>query len=138
MKIAKTRDEFSKCLPVISQLRPHLTEEDFLDAVSRMSEQHAYELVYAESEGEIVSVAGIRTAEWLHTGKYLEIEDFVTKEGYRSKGFGGVLFDQILDYAREKGCKQVRLVSGIQRESAHRFYLEKGMSYEAKYFSINL
>jgi hypothetical protein len=36
------------------------------------------------------------------------------------------------------GCRQVRLVSGVKRADAHRFYLRKGMIIEAHYFSIDL
>jgi len=54
-----------------------------------------------------------------------------------NKGYGGS-FDWICNYAREVQCNQVRLVSGVQREHAHRFYLNKGMKFEAKYFSLNL
>lgn len=49
-----------------------------------------------------------------------------------------MLFDWIADYAREQECVQLRLVSGAQRADAHRFYLNKGMTFEAKYFSMIL
>lgn len=48
-------------------------------------------------DGEVKAVGGIRTAEWLAGGKYLEIEYFVAKENERSKAYGGELFDWIVD-----------------------------------------
>lgn len=102
-----------------------------------MSASTGYKLVYL-IDGDIKAVAGFRISEWLHTGRYLEIEDFITKEGERSKGYGSKLFDWTLGYARENGCNQLRLVSGVSREAAHKFYLNKGMAFEAKYFSINV
>lgn len=138
MKIASTPEDILKCFNVMKQLRPHLSREQFVESVLRMAKNHGYLLVYLEQEGDAVCVAGLRMAEWLHTGKYLEIEDFVTREGYRSHGIGGNLFTEIIQFARESNCNQVRLVSGVKREKAHQFYLANGMVYEAKYFSIHL
>lgn len=78
-------------------------------------------------------------SEWLaFDGKYLEIEDFVTKSGERSKGYGGELFDWLIVQAKENGCNQLRLVSNVARTDAHRFYERKGMARGAQYFSMNL
>lgn len=69
---------------------------------------------------------------------YLEIEELITIEEERSMGYGSKLFDWTIAFAKENKCKQVRLVSGVSRERAHKFYLNKGMSFEAKYFSLDV
>jgi GNAT superfamily N-acetyltransferase len=137
IKLATTQQEIIACFAVVSELRPHLSLESFISLVERMRENHGYELAYLDDDG-IKAVAGIRMAEWLYTGKYLEIEDLITTAAERSRGYGAMLFDWIANYARAKGCIQLRLVSGAQRIDAHRFYLNKGMKFEAKYFSLNL
>ncbi len=138
INFAISSDEVSACYPVIAQLRPHLGLEQFLALVARMQTNHGYQLVYLRDENAIKAVAGIRSAEWLYAGKYLEIDDLITNADDRSQGYGGKLFDWICNYARAINCDQVRLVSGVQREAAHRFYLSKGMKFEAKYFSLNM
>ncbi|MEP7148953.1 MAG: GNAT family N-acetyltransferase, partial [Acidobacteriota bacterium] len=60
------------------------------------------------------------------------------KSGERSKGYGGELFDWIVDLARAENCDHVRLLSGVQRFDAHRFYLMKRMNIEAHYFTLSL
>ncbi|HKX84662.1 MAG TPA: GNAT family N-acetyltransferase, partial [Pyrinomonadaceae bacterium] len=75
---------------------------------------------------------------WLAGGKYLEIEDLVTRDGARSAGYGGALFDWIVNFAREERCDQLKLVSNVSRFAAHKFYLNKGMIIEAHYFSMKL
>lgn len=137
IQLACTAEEIIECFTVISELRPHLSLEGFMTLVERMQKNHGYELVYLDDNG-IKAVAGIRMAEWLYIGKYLEIEDLITTAAERSKGYGAMLFDWIADYAREQECVQLRLVSGAQRADAHRFYLNKGMTFEAKYFSMIL
>lgn len=137
IRLATTPEEVTACFAVISELRPHLSLDRFKDLVARMKINHGYQLAYLDDQG-IKSVAGIRIAEWLYSGKYLEIDDLITAEGERSKGYGASLFDWLVNYAREQECAQVRLVSGVQRIDAHRFYQNKGMTFEAKYFSLML
>ena len=137
IKIAKTQEEVVKCFDVLSLLRPHLNVDDFVARVSRLESETGYTMAYL-FEGEIKAVVGFRISEWLHSGKYLEIEELITKEGERSKGYGGMLFDWALQFAKETNCNQLRLVSGVSRELAHKFYIGKGMVFEAKYFSINV
>ena len=89
-------------------------------------------------DGGIKAVAGYRISDWLAGGRYLEIEDLVTADGERSRGYGGILFDWVADLAGRSGCLQVRLLSHVRRVDAHRFYLRKGMTQEALYFSLNV
>ena len=135
---ATTDDEINDCYDVMSQLRTHLEREDFLPRVRRQMEAFDFKLAYLKEGGEVRAVAGIRISEWLHRGKYLEIDDLVSDDGERSKGYGGQLFDWIVDYARGEGCAHVRLLSGVQRFDAHRFYLRKRMNIEAHYFTLAL
>lgn len=137
IKIAETNRELIDCYKVLSPLRPHLGLDKFLANVNRMSESTGYQLAFL-FESEIKAVVGFRIAEWLHTGLYLEIEELITIEEQRSMGYGSRLFDWTIAFAKENECKQLRLVSGVSRERAHQFYLNKGMTFEAKYFSINV
>lgn len=138
-KIALARDgqEILDCYPVMAQLRPHIKAHEFLPKVRKLAELVNFQLVYLTDDG-IKAVAGFRVSEWLARGKYLEIEDLVTADGERSKGYGGQLFDWLVNYARGHNCEQVRLVSHVERFDAHRFYLTRRMIIEAHYFSLPL
>lgn len=137
IKIAETDEEIKNCYAVMSELRPHLALENFVAQVKRQMENSNFRLVYL-AENEIKAVAGIRVAEWLARGKSLEIEDLVSQENERSKGFGGALFDWIAEYAKSENCAEVRLVSSVTRFRAHKFYLKKGMIIDAHFFSLEL
>ncbi|WP_039916919.1 GNAT family N-acetyltransferase [Cellvibrio mixtus] len=136
IRVAEHREDITNCFPLMNELRPHLTLDTFLTRIERLRNA-GYQLIYLDDSG-IKALAGIRIGEWLHTGKYLEIEELVTTEGNRSQGYGGYLFDWIKNYATEMNCNQVRLVSGVKRVDAHRFYENKGMTFEARYFSLTL
>jgi GNAT superfamily N-acetyltransferase len=136
IKIAETDDEIIKCYAVMAELRPHFkTGNEFLLQVKRQMAQSNFQLVYLE-KNDVKAVGGIRIAEWLGGGKYLEIEDLVATENERSKGYGGELFDWIVKYAKGENCNQIKLVSHVKRFAAHKFYLNKGMIIEAHYFSL--
>ncbi|MEG0942800.1 MAG: GNAT family N-acetyltransferase [Angelakisella sp.] len=47
-------------------------------------------------------------------------------EEYRGLGAGRLLLDALEQWAGEDGCVGVRLVSGMNREGAHKFYLHCG------------
>lgn len=133
---AETDEDIQLCYPVMAELRPHISADDFLPQVRRQMEASGFQLLYLTDDEDVKAVAGIRVAEWLARGKSLDIEDLVSTETERSKGYGGQLFDWIVDYAREMDCTEVRLVSHVTRFRAHRFYLNKGMIIDAHFFSM--
>ena len=136
IKIAGSNADIRRCYTVMAELRPHLTADEFLAQVKKQQEA-GFRLVYLFND-EVLAAAGIRIGDWLAGGRYLEIEDLVTSENARSKGYGGRLFDWIADRARAEGCEHIRLVSKVTRHDAHRFYLNKRMNIEAYYFSVDL
>ena len=138
IKIAETDDEIRRCYPVMSELRPHIAEEDFLPQVRRQIEASGFQLVYLEDGGEVKAVAGIRIAEWLARGMSLDLEDLVASESDRSKGYGGKLLDWLFEYGRERGCTEIRLVSHVTRFRAQQFYLKKKMILDGHFFSMPL
>lgn len=135
--LAVSDEEIAGCFPVMAELRPHVKSADFQATVKRLNKISGFRLAYL-ADGEVKAVAGFRISEWLAGGKFMEIEDFAAKDGERSKGYGGVLFDWLVEYAKAKDCQQIKLVSNVTRFGAHRFYLRKKMDIKAHYFSMNL
>jgi GNAT superfamily N-acetyltransferase len=132
--IARDDDQIAACHPVLVQLRPHLKLDEFVRRIRMLQETTGFQLACLDDAG-IRAVAGYRIGDWLHAGKYLEIEDLVTAEDCRSQGHGGQLFDWLVCEASRQSCRQVRLLSGVKRIDAHRFYERNGMKIEAYYFS---
>jgi GNAT superfamily N-acetyltransferase len=135
--LAVEDEEILSCYPVMAELRPHVTREEFLPRIRRQMEAAGYKLAYV-ADGEVKAVAGFRASECLAWGKFVYVDDLVSKEGERSKGYGGQLFDWLVEYARGEGCDQFHLDSGVHRFAAHRFYLTKRMFIEAHHFSLRL
>lgn len=120
---------------VMSQLRPHLSADDYLQRVRRMMRTDGYRLAAAaDDDGVPRGVAGYRFIEMLYCGKILVVDDLVTDEDTRSRGFGKQLLDWLVELARERGCEQLHLDSGVQRHRAHRFYFREGLVVNAFHF----
>jgi len=97
-----------------------------------------YCLTFVEAEGEVTAVAGYRLLENLAWGKFLYVDDLVTREADRSKGYGAALFDWLVALAAKEGCAQFHLDSGVQRFGAHRFYLANRMDITAHHFAMKV
>ncbi len=79
--------------------------------------------------------AGFRIVEFLAWGRFLYVDDLVTAENSRSEGQGKRMLDWLASLAREEGCGQLQLDSGVQRHDAHRFYFREGMKISSYHFS---
>ena len=139
IQLAKTSEEIKKCFPVMKQLRPAFSENDFIAQVERQ-QKNGYLLVFFEEDNTVKSLAGFHISESLSWGKYLYIDDFITDGKSRSKGYGRQLFDWVIAYAKEKKCDQLHLDSGVQKERfvAHRFYLNQKLNITAHHFVLEL
>jgi GNAT superfamily N-acetyltransferase len=137
LRLASTDAEIAACHAVMSELRPHVRAEDFVARVRRQAKQ-GYQLLAGSVAGRVVAVAGFRLTEMLAWGPGLYVDDLVTAACERSKGYGEALMRWLIDYARQHGCEELHLDSGVQRFDAHRFYLAQRMKISSHHFAIDL
>ena len=119
----RTEAEIRASFNVMKELRPQLVEHDYTTQVQRMMQQ-GYRLL-SLGDPESVAVAGFRLSESLAFGKFLYVDDLVTRDGQRSQGAGRKLLARLREIARAEGCRELHLDSGVQRHAAHRFYLRE-------------
>lgn len=134
---AKTDSQLIECFSLMKVLRSHLELEDYLSAVKQQM-QDGYKIVCLQAEGQIVSLAGYRISHNLAWGKHLYIDDLVSLETRRSLGYGKRLLEEVIELAKQEGCKQLHLDSGVQGFEAHRFYLREGFKISSHHFSMEL
>ncbi|MGB8169053.1 MAG: GNAT family N-acetyltransferase [Chthoniobacteraceae bacterium] len=136
--LAETREQVARCFEVIHELRPHLVDaESFVAQVLRQQAQ-GYQLAFVEADDEVRAAAGFRVTECLWLGKFLYVDDLVTRHDDRSRGFGKQLIDWLAEHGRVAGCAELHLDSGVQRFDAHRFYLTQRMHIVAHHFALKL
>jgi len=133
-----TDAEIAATWQVMRQLRPHLSLEDYVPMVRRMMEGEGYRLAALEDDGEVRAVAGYRYMTMLYCGRLLYVDDFVTDERVRSRGYGRRLLDWLKAEGRAGGCAELQLISRVTREQAHRFYFREGLGIECFQFRTAL
>ncbi len=124
--VCESDDQILSCYPVMSELRPGFTESSFVARVRELM-KGGYLLVGLEDEGRVPACAGVRLGKSLAWGDYCYVDDLVTQDDRRSRGYGRTLMRWIEAYGRDHGCAALHLDSGVQRHSAHRFYLRERM-----------
>lgn len=135
VSLALTREELRKISPVLLQLRPQYTTETLIEQIQQQQES-GYQLAYVEKEDQILCVAGFVISEKLAWGKHLYIDDLVTDESSRGTGAGSFLINWLKAFGKSHSCQQIHLDSGVQRFSAHKFYLRENFNIASHHFSI--
>ncbi|WP_066959452.1 GNAT family N-acetyltransferase [Microbulbifer sp. Q7] len=135
VNLLESDEELNEVCAVLLQLRPQY-DLDSLKVQVKLQREAGYRLAYVISGENILCVAGFVIGQKLAWGKHIYIDDLVADERHRSSGAGALLVDWIKQYAKEIGCSQVHLDSGVQRFQAHRFYLREKFNIESHHFSI--
>lgn len=132
---AKTEEQILRCFELLHLLRPHLLKEAFVDQV-REQEKEGYQLLYIQDHNEIKSVVGYRIGRYLAWGKTLYIDDLITSPEARGTGFGTHLIKWLMGEAKKQGCDSIHLDTGIERDDAHRLYLNLGLKIDCLHLSM--
>jgi GNAT superfamily N-acetyltransferase len=138
LRIANARKpvEIARCYEVMRELRTHFGDrKQFVDQVRRQ-QGDGYLLAFVEAGGEVRAVAGYRFLESLYSGRFMYVDDLVTRKRDRSAGYGGRLLDWLMHEAQKNKCDNLELDSGVQRFDAHRFYFAKRMKIASYHFSM--
>ena len=82
--------------------------------------------------------AGYRIANNLFLGKHLYIDDLVTSQKVRSRGYGETLYQWLRNEARSAACEHIHLDSEVHRGETHRFYFRQGLAISSFHFRASL
>lgn len=128
---------WAHALPVLQELRPHLTEQ-LLDQVLQEGEPQGLRFTAVFAGERCVAVAGWRIIANTSAIRKLYVDDLSTAAAERSHGYGRMLLAALRERAANAGCRSLELDSGVQRFDAHRFYLRERMNITAHHFDLRL
>jgi ribosomal protein S18 acetylase RimI-like enzyme len=111
IRAAKPGDEQA----IFSLIKELALYEKAPEQVSNSAEQLSQDLfksficeaIVAEENTEIVGFALFYTAYSTWKGKTLYLEDFYVKENHRNKGIGNMLFEKVVEIAKDKKVKRM-------------------------------
>jgi GNAT superfamily N-acetyltransferase len=124
------------------ELRP--VDRSLEAVVARIDAQRAsgYRVVgsFEVGESDAAAVAGFRIGENFGWGRFLYVDDLVTRAGLRGRGHADAVMAWVEAEARRQGCGQLHLDSGVgpDRADAHRFYFRHGLRITAYHFACHL
>ncbi len=117
---------------------PLATVNTFVTWVNEQQRPERYRLLASFEAGsdDAVAVAGFRRLHSLLWGDCLYVDDLVTLPEGRGRGHADALFSWLIAEANRLGCEQLHLDSGMQRHTAHRFYLNHRLDITALHFQM--
>lgn len=108
----------------MSQLGYDVAASTLRERLERKGERR--EVFVAESDGKVLGWAAISVDETFVEGFAADLEGLVVDESVRGAGLGKLLLDAAENWARERGCGEMRVRSNVVRERAHAFYHRNG------------
>jgi GNAT superfamily N-acetyltransferase len=118
-------EDIRRCWPVFHELRPHLTEDEFIRRW-KVQREEGYEIVFIESDHVVVAAAGFRCMNTMAWGKILYLDDLIALHTQHGHGWGSALLRWLQEQARLRHYDAVHLDTGYHRHAAHKAYLRNG------------
>lgn len=135
---AVSDEQIAATFDVMSQLRPQLDRGGYVSLIRGLMESDGIRLLALWDEGIVRAVASYRIMNMIYCGRLLYIDDLVTDERVRSKGYGARMISSLKAEAKALGCTEIQLISRTTREQAHRFYFREGFGIECFHFRAKL
>ncbi|GHM99357.1 N-acetyltransferase [Cytophagales bacterium WSM2-2] len=131
LELREITTELEKVYPLMKELRPKLTLEDFITIYQQANAGNHYKIIGAYSNNDCIALMGYRILHDYVHGKHLYIDDLVTSAAHQSKGAGAKLLKEAEVLAKKSGCNYVRLCTGIENERGKEFYDREGFKLRA-------
>jgi ribosomal protein S18 acetylase RimI-like enzyme len=120
-----TIDEMMEHFSLIQQLYPDYSTEKYHDLLSAMLPNNYKQLIVVEN-GISIALAGFWISTKLWSGKYLELDNVVVHEDFRSNGIGSIMTNYLNQKAIDEDCKMIVLDAFSTNFGAHKFYMNHG------------
>lgn len=125
------KNDLERCYPVMKELRPHLSFEDYISIYEQAHASDGYEIVAIEDKEQILALMGYRFLSDFVRGKHIYVDDLVSTEKARSQGLGAELLKFAESVAEATECRSLRLCTGIENERGVQFYDRNGWTKRA-------
>jgi GNAT superfamily N-acetyltransferase len=122
---------------LIQLLNPQMSLERYEQLLTHML-ANGYRMVGAFAGETCIGLSGFWISSKLYSGKYLEVDNFVVAEAYRSAGVGKLLADWMEEEAQRHHCDTIMLDAYVTNSAAHRFYFREGYHIKSYHFFKSL
>ena len=122
LKELTTIEEMVAQLPIIKQLYPDYTIEKYKSLLEQMVPNNYKQLIVVQ-ENQTVGLAGFWIGTKLWSGKYLELDNVVVHQDFRSQKIGSIMTNYLNQKAIAENCNMIVLDAFTTNFGAHNFYI---------------
>jgi GNAT superfamily N-acetyltransferase len=97
-----------------------------------------FEVILAELDGKVAGMAFYFISYSTWKGRCLFLEDIIVKIEHRQKGIGSLLFDQVIEKAREIGAKRLQWQVLEWNTPAIEFYKKYNANFDPEWLNCKL
>ena len=130
-------ESMMKSFSLINKLTPSLTKIQYRNYLQEMIPHNYFQVVATRNE-EIIAVSGYWIGTKIYCGKYLEIDNFIVNDEYRSAGLGAEMILWLTKEADFHECKLLMLDVYVENFKAHKFYYNQGFIARGYHFLKSL
>jgi len=129
-------------IPSMVQLLDELFSQDIEFVPNHEKQQKGLELIVnnpemgeilvLKTEGRVIGMVNLLySISTALGGKVAILEDMIITKEFRSKGLGSKLLGTAIDFASERGCMRITLLTDFDNDPAQAFYRKFGFSNSA-------
>ncbi|TAF15130.1 MAG: GNAT family N-acetyltransferase [Alphaproteobacteria bacterium] len=127
--------DFLAMLPLVQQLNPSITLEIFHERLPQMRAQGYRCIAYVDETGTYRGLCGFWCGTRFWCGNFIDIDNFVVDEAWRSRGIGKKLLAWVEAEALRLGCQQTGLDCYTTYHEAHKLYMREGYIIRGYHFT---
>ena len=129
LAIPEDEEQCSKLLYVLAEATSDSNNIFDLNTFNEVISNERGSLVIAEEEGKILGMASISFNLALrYNGEYCQLEELVVHQEARGKNVGGLLIEETLRLAKNRGCKEFGLYLLESTKHNQSFYEKYGFA----------
>lgn len=109
--------------------------EQWAQMLEDFRKKDSFYILVVEDEGKVVSSVQLAIIPSLthNVRSFAIVENVVTHENYRNKGYASALLQKAAEIAKKNNCYKLSLETGSNRESTLNFYKNNGFEIDAKH-----
>ena len=97
--------------------------------IERLKDNPDHLILVAEMDNEIIGLSHGMSYDSVYYLPLKNLMSMAVKSAYQRQNIGKALLSEIEKWAKDSGCAGVRIVSGMERKGAHKFYAACGYRY---------
>jgi ribosomal protein S18 acetylase RimI-like enzyme len=124
IEIVREKNQLLLGYNLVKTLTPSLTFDVYSQYLNEMLDL-GYFQVQVFYKNELIGLSGVWLGTKIYCGRYLEMDNVVVAEQFRSAGIGQLLCDKVEQLAKAHSCKVIMLDAYLENTRAHEFYERK-------------